>query len=243
MGRLSWQPATVTDAFAETPQVRTLELDVTGWTGHLPGQHVDVRLTADDGYQAARSYSIASAPEEKGPRLTVERIDAGEVSPYLVDELRTGDRIEVRGPIGGFFVWHAGLGGPVLLLAGGAGIVPLAAMLRHRVASGSDAAVRLIYSSRSLGEVIYREELDRLATHEGVDVVHTLTREQPAGWRGFGRRVDRELLAEAAWPASSSPLTYVCGPTAFVEKVAGSLVQLGYDPRTIRTERFGPTGR
>lgn len=244
MGRLSWRPATVTDAFAETPRVRTLSLDVDGWDGHRPGQHVDLRVTADDGYQAGRSYSIASAPEDDGLRLTVERIDDGEVSPYLVDTLAPGDRFEIRGPIGGYFVWDAALGGPLLLVAGGSGVVPLAAMLRHRVATASDVPVRLLYSSRSWDDVIYRDELDRLAaTADGVEVVHTLTRSQPQGWTGYRRRVDGELLAEVAWPPTDSPLTYVCGPTQFVETVARSLLQQGYDPGRIRTERFGPTGR
>jgi ferredoxin-NADP reductase len=233
----------VAGAWLETPRARTLELDVPDWPGHRPGQHVDVRLTAEDGYQAVRSYSIASAPEEDGLRLTVERIEDGEVSPYLVDELRAGDRFEVRGPIGGYFVWHAGLGGALLLVAGGSGIVPLAAMLRHRVATGSDVPVRLIYSSRSLDDVIYREDLARLGAHSGVEVVHTLTRERPAGWTGYARRIDRQLLAEQGWPVEAAPLAYVCGPTQFVETVAGSLLQLGYDPARIRTERFGPTGR
>jgi ferredoxin-NADP reductase len=243
LGRLRWQPAVVAGAVVETPRARTLELDVAGWTGHLAGQHVDVRLTAEDGYQALRSYSIASAPEDGALRLTVERIDDGEVSPYLVDEARPGDQLEIRGPIGGYFVWHARLGGPLLLVAGGSGVVPLAAMLRHRVASGSDVPVRLVYSSRSAEEVIYRDELARLAERDGVDVVHTLTRAQPPGWTGYGRRVDRELLDEIAWPVDASPLSYVCGPASFVEAVARSLLELGYDAARIRTERFGPTGR
>ena len=240
---MTWRPAVVAATRTETPRVRTLVLDVGGWPGHQAGQHVDLRVTAEDGYQALRSYSIASAPEEHELRLTVERIDQGEVSPYLVDEARPGDHLEVRGPIGRYFVWHTGLGGPLLLVAGGSGVVPLAAMLRHRLASGSDAPVRLVYSSRSLEEVIYRDELDRVGTSDGIDVVHTLTREQPSDWKGHRGRVDAELLAEEAWPAASSALSYVCGPTQFVETVARSLLQLGYDPGRIRTERFGPTGR
>lgn len=226
----------------ETPRVRTLTLDVADWAGHRAGQHVDLRLTAEDGYQAVRSYSIASAPEDAALRVTVERIDGGEVSPYLVDEARVGDAVEVRGPIGGYFVWHAELGGPLLLVAGGSGVVPLAAMVRHRVASGSDIPVRLIYSSRSLDDVIYHDELERLAGGDGIDVVHTLTRTQPPGWTGYGRRIDATVLAEQAWPAASAPLSYVCGPTRFVESVARSLQALGYPPARIRTERFGPTG-
>ena len=240
--RLSWQPATVTDAVAETPRVRTLVLDVEGWPGHRAGQHVDVRLTADDGYQAARSYSIGSAPEDGEVRLTVERIDDGEVSPYLVDQLAPGDRFEVRGPIGGYFVWGAPLGGPLLLVGGGSGIVPLVAILRHRVAIGSDVPVRLLCSFRTIDDVIYRDQLDRLAASDGVVVVQTLTRRQPPGWSGYDRRVDPELLAEVGWPPEASPLTYVCGPTQFVETVAGSLLRLGHEPSRIRTERFGPSG-
>ena len=239
---MTWQPAAVAGAMVETRRVRTLTLDVADWGGHRPGQHVDLRLTAEDGYQTVRSYSIASAPEDAALRVTVERIDDGEVSPYLVDEARVGDAVEVRGPIGGYFVWHAELGGPLLLVAGGSGVVPLAAMLRHRVASGSDVPVRMLYSSRSLDDVIYRDELDRLAGHDGVDVVHTLTRDQPPGWTGYRRRVDATLLAEQAWPAASTPLAYVCGPTRFVESAARSLQELGYAPARVRTERFGPTG-
>ncbi len=227
----------------ETARVRTLVLSVPSWPGHLAGQHVDVRLTADDGYQAVRSYSVASAPDETELRITVERVDGGEVSPYLVDEARPGDWLEVRGPIGRYFVWEPALGGPLLLVAGGSGIVPLAAMLRHRGATGSDVAVRLILSSRTWDDVIYRDDLARLADTAGVEVIHTLTREQPAGWTGYRQRVDSTLLAEAAWPPASNPISYVCGPTGFVETVAASLLELGYDPARIRTERFGPTGR
>ena len=243
LGRLSWRPAVVTEVVPETPRVRTLVLDVPQWAPHRPGQHVDVRLTAADGYQAVRSYSIASAPEEGVLKLTVERIDDGEVSPYLVDEVRPGDQFEARGPIGGYFVWDASLGGPILLVAGGSGVVPLAAMVRHRVASGSDVGVRLIYSSRSLEDIIYREELDRLSALPGVDVVHTLTRRQPPGWTGYSRRVDRALLVEESWPPASRPINYVCGPTRFVETVAAALLAAGHPADTIRTERFGPTGR
>ncbi len=241
--RLSWRPAVVASVTPETPRVHTLALDVDGWPGHQAGQHVDIRLTADDGYQAVRSYSIASTPEDAGVRVTVERIDDGEVSPYLVDEAHPGDAFEVRGPIGGYFVWHAGLGGPLLLVAGGSGVVPLAAMLRHRVAVGVDVPVRLVYSTRSLDDVIYGDELDSLATNNGVDVIHTLTRTQPTGWTGYSRRVDRALLAETAWPAADRPLTYVCGSTQFVETVSRALVELDHDPARIRTERFGPSGR
>jgi ferredoxin-NADP reductase len=217
-------------------------LDCPQWPGHLAGQHVDVRLTAEDGYQAERSYSIASAPEDDHLVLTVERLEDGEVSPYLVDELRVGDQLELRGPIGGYFVWEEPLGGPLLLLAGGSGIVPLRAMLRHRAAAGSAVPVRLLYSSRSLEEVIYHDELGRLTASAGVDVLLTLTREWPEGWPGYRRRIDGELLAEVSWPAGERPLTYVCGPTPFVETAANGLVELGQDADRIRTERFGPTG-
>jgi ferredoxin-NADP reductase len=223
----------------ETPRVRTIVLDVPDWPGHWAGQHLDVRLTAEDGYQAAREYSIASARGEP-VAITVERLDDGEVSPYLTLELRVGDAVEVRGPVGGYFVWEPEDGGPLLLVAGGSGIVPLRAMLRQRRRSGSDVPVRLLYSSRSLEDVIYRAELDEPA--DGVEVIHTLTRAQPAEWTGYSRRVDAALLAEVAWPAEDDPLTYVCGPTSFVETVAAGLVELGYTPERVKTERFGATG-
>jgi ferredoxin-NADP reductase len=222
--------------------VRSIVLAAPDWAGHRAGQHVDIRLTAEDGYQAQRSYSIASAPEDEQLVLTIERLDDGEVSPYLVDELRPGDQIELRGPIGGYFVWEAAFGGPLLLLAGGSGVVPLRCMLRHRAAAGSDAPARLLYSARALREVIYRDELERLAAGDGVDVRFTLTRERPEDWTGYARRIDAELLGEVAWPPDEQPLTYVCGPTAFVETAANALVALGHDAGRIRTERFGPTG-
>jgi ferredoxin-NADP reductase len=228
----------------ETPTVRSIVLEVPEWPGHLPGQHVDVRLTAPDGYQAQRSYSIASPPED-GSRiqLTVERLPDGEVSQYLVEELRTGDRLELRGPIGGYFAWEAGMGGPLLLVAGGSGVVPLMAMLRHRAVVKSTVPTRLLYSSRSLPDVIYREELHRLAeAGGGPEVVHTLTRARPAEWRGYSRRIDAQMLTEVAWPPREQPVAYVCGPTPLVESVAGTLVDLGHDPGHIKTERFGPTG-
>jgi len=218
-------------------------LDVPGWTGHRAGQHVDIRLTAEDGYQAQRSYSIASAPGDGRLDLTVERIEDGEVSPYLVDDLLPGDRFELRGPIGGYFVWEDEPGGPVLLLAGGSGIAPLMSMLRHRAATASEVPTRLLYSSRALGDVIYREELDRLAADgAGFEISLTLTRAQPPGWEGYERRIDDELLAEVAWPATERPLAFVCGPTTFVEVAASALSRLGYEPARIKTERFGPTG-
>jgi ferredoxin-NADP reductase len=239
LGRLSWRVGDVAEVVEETVRVRTIVFDVPDWPGHRAGQHIDVRLTAEDGYQAAREYSIASAPGEP-VAVTVERLDDGEVSPYLTQELRVGDAIELRGPVGGYFVWSPEDGGPLLLVAGGSGIVPLRAMLRHRRRSGSDVPVRLLYSSRSLDDVIYRAELDEPT--EGVEVVHALTREQPAAWTGYSRRVDAALLAEVAWSVGEDPLTYVCGPTSFVETVAGGLVELGYPPRRVKTERFGATG-
>jgi ferredoxin-NADP reductase len=232
----------VAGTVVETPRVRTLVLDAPGWSGHRAGQHLDVRLTADDGYQAQRSYSIASAPEN-GLELTVERLDDGEVSPYLVDEAQEGDRLEIRGPIGGYFVWDASDPTPLLLVGGGSGVVPLMAMVRHRAAAEGTAPARLVYSSRALEDVIYREELDDLAGRgDGFEVVHTLTREQPPGWAGYSRRIDPELLGEVAWPAAERPRVYVCGSTRFVDAAADGLIEIGYDPSWIRTERFGATG-
>jgi ferredoxin-NADP reductase len=234
--------ANVVELVDETAEARSIVLDLDDWTGHRAGQHVDVRLTAEDGYQAQRSYSIASAPEDAHLVLTVERLENGEVSPYLVDELRPGDELELRGPIGGYFVWEEPLGGPLLLLAGGSGIVPLRAMLRHRAAVESTVPVRLLYSARTLDDVIYREELAHEAAGGGADIRLTLTRTQPEGWSGYRRRIDRELLEEVAWPPEEHPLVYVCGPTAFVEVAASTLVDLGHDAGRIKTERFGPTG-
>jgi ferredoxin-NADP reductase len=217
---------------------------VPGWPGHVPGQHVDVRLTAPDGYQAQRSYSIASAPDVPDQvAITVERIADGEVSPFLVDELAEGDQLEFRGPIGGYFVWHVGIAGPLLLVAGGSGICPLMAMLRHRAARGSRVPTRLLFSCRSLEDVIYREELEHLAGRkDGLELFHTLTREQPPGWSGYARRIDREMLAEVTWVPEQRPLAMVCGPTPLVEAVAQALVELGNPPDRVKTERFGPTG-
>ena len=226
----------------ETARTKSIALDLERWPGHRAGQHVDVRLTAEDGYQAQRSYSIASAPEDDNLVLTVERLDDGEVSPYLTDELRPGDRLELRGPIGGYFVWEAAFDGPLLLVAGGSGVVPFRSILRHHRAIGSTVPVRLLYSARSLGEVIYRRELNGLAADGAVAVRYTLTREHPPGWQGYRRRIDQELLGDVAWQASERALAYVCGPTAFVETAASALVALGYEPRRIRTERFGPSG-
>lgn len=227
----------------ETAKVRSIVLEVPGWPGHRAGQHVDVRLTAEDGYQAQRSYSIASAPEDRHLSLTVEGLPDGEVSSYLVGELRAGDRLELRGPVGGYFVWEAAMGGPVLLVAGGSGVVPLMSMLRHRQASGATVGTRLVYSSRSWEDVIYRDELERLvAAADGPEIFHTLTRSQPPGWTGYTRRVDGAMLAETGWPVSGMPSAFVCGPTPFVESVAAALVLLGYPATSVKTERFGPTG-
>jgi ferredoxin-NADP reductase len=243
LGRLSWRLAKVAEVRPETPRVVTIALDVPGWDGHLPGQHLDVRLTAEDGYQAERSYSIASAPDAARVELAVERLDDGEVSPYLAGELRQGDQLELRGPVGGYFVWEPSRGGPLLLIAGGSGVVPLMAMLRHRAASGSQVPARLLFSSRSLDEVIFREELERLeADDDGLTVTHTLTRAQPPGWAGYARRIDAVMLEEVGWRPGERPLAFVCGPTRLVEAVAGDLVALGHDPHRVRTERFGPTG-
>jgi len=271
LGRLSWRLATVAEVRRETPRVVSLALEVPGWDGHLAGQHVDVRLTAEDGYQAERAYSIASAPdgarggpgdrqggppEDRGgpgdPRggppvsrveLAVERLDDGEVSPYLAGELRKGDQLELRGPVGGYFVWEPDRGGPLLLVAGGSGVVPLMAMLRRRAAAASDVPVRLLYSARTLEDVIFREELAELeAAGDGLTVTYALTRAQPAGWAGYARRVDAVMLEEVGWRPGERPLAYVCGPTRLVEAVAGHLVALGHDPSRVKTERFGPTG-
>jgi ferredoxin-NADP reductase len=242
LGRLTWRLAEVAEIVPETARAATLVLDVDGWPGHRAGQHVDVRLTAEDGYQAQRSYSIASAPGEPHVRLTVERLDDGEVSPYLVGELRAGDMIEIRGPVGGYFVWEPGEGQPVLLVAGGSGVVPLAAMLRGRLETGDRTPMKLLYSSRAPEDVIYAAELDQLDGLDGVDVIHTYTRAQPDGWAGYARRIDEAMLAAVAPPASQGALAYVCGPTRLVESVADGLLAVGYDPAAVRTERFGPTG-
>jgi ferredoxin-NADP reductase len=247
---IAWQLATVADIVTETPRAKTLVLDIPGWPGHRAGQHVDVRLTADDGYQSERSYSIASPPEDARIALTVERLDDGEVSPYLTDVLHVGDRLELRGPIGGYFVWDVTLSGPLLLVAGGSGIVPLMAMLRHRAAAFLNADVRtkhsvparLLYSSRRWDDVFYRQELARLAQDdETLEVSLTFTREPPPGWTGFQRRIDAMMLAEVAWPPAERPHVFACGPTSLVEAAATALVGLGHDPALVKTERFGPS--
>ena len=240
---LTWQFCDVAELVAETPRVTTLVLDAPDWPGHLAGQHVDIRLTAEDGYQAQRSYSIASAPDEGRLALTVERLADGEVSPYLTDVLVVGDKLELRGPIGGYFVWEASEGGPVLLLGGGSGVVPLMAMIRHRRAAGSEASMRLLYSAKRANDLIYRDELEELARRvDGFEAFFTLTREQPDGWQGFGRRIDAEMLEAVGPPPAAAPRVFVCGPTGFVEQAADLLVALGHAPAAIRAERFGPTG-
>jgi ferredoxin-NADP reductase len=245
--QLKWQLGTVVEIRPETPTVKSLILDVPDWTTHLAGQHVDVRLTAEDGYQAQRSYSIASPPESRYLMLTVERLEDGEVSPYLTDDLRVGDRIELRGPIGGYFVWNPRDrktdSSPLFLVAGGSGIVPLMAMIRDRANSQNRAPAKLLYSSHSYDDVIYRDELDRIsAADPSLRVIHTLTRRQPPHWTSYERRIDQAMLAETAWQPAEKPIAFTSGPTALVETVANHLLGLGYKPESIKTERFGPTG-
>jgi len=241
--RLTWAIAEVVHLIDETPRVRSLTLDVPDWPGHLPGQHIDVRLTAEDGYQAGRQYSITTPTDGSRVAITVERLDDGEVSPYLTDVLEVGDSVELRGPIGGYFGWEPSRGGPLQLVAGGSGIAPLMAMLRARLQAGSDVPVRMLLSWRSGEDVIYADELNAVARDAtGIEITHTFTRSAPDGWRGRTRRLDREALAELAWAPSERPLAYVCGPTGLVEAVASALVDLGHDPARVLTERFGPTG-
>lgn len=244
MALIEWQIATVESIRPETAEVKTFGFALPHWTRHRAGQHYDVRLTAEDGYQAQRSYSIGSAPErENSVELTVEKIADGEVSSYLHDVVRVGDKVELRGPIGGYFVWSEAQGGPLLLIAGGSGVVPLMAMLRHRAAAGSRVPARLLYSARSADDLIYRQELDALAGDgTGLEVIYTLTRAQPAGWTGYTRRIDAAMLATVAGPLGREPLVFVCGPTPMVESAANGLVEIGIPVARIRTERFGPTG-
>jgi ferredoxin-NADP reductase len=232
----------VVDLVDESTHVRSIVLELPDWAGHRAGQHVDVRLTAEDGYQAQRSYSIASSPEDGQVVLTVEVLDDGEVSPYLAGELQVGDQLELRGPIGGYFVWTADLGGPVQLFAGGSGVVPFRAMLRHRAAANGGVPIKMLYSARRLDDVIYRDELAHLAASDETDIRFTLTREWPERWSGYRRRVDREMVEQVAWSPEDRPLVYVCGPNGFVEAVADAMVELGHDQASIRTERFGPSG-
>jgi ferredoxin-NADP reductase len=241
--RLPWRTVEVREVITETPRVRSLVLDVPGWPGHRAGQHVDVRLTAEDGYQAQRSYSIASAPEAAHVMLTVEQIEEGEVSPYLAMDAQRGDKFELRGPIGGYFAWTTALDGPLFLVAGGSGIVPLMAMLRHRALASHHAPALLLYSSRTAEDIIYRDELNRLAARgDGLTVAHTLTRGHPPGWTGGTRRIDRDMLVSAGIPPSATPRIYICGPTPLVESAAATLLDLGHAADRIKTERFGPTG-
>ena len=241
---IEWQIASVRDIKPETAKVKTFTLTLPAWMRHHAGQHYDIRLTAEDGYQAQRSYSIASAPERDGEiDLTIERIEDGEVSTYLHDVLVPGDRIEVRGPIGGYFVWEAGMDEPLLLIAGGSGVVPLMSMLRHRAAVGGKNPTALLYSSRSIEDIIYYQELEKLsATNGGLQIFHTLTRSQPADWNGYARRIDQAMLKEVAQLLGRSVQVYICGPTLLVEAAANALVKIGVDSNQIRTERFGPTG-
>lgn len=241
---IEWQIATVKAVKQETPKVKSFTLQLPNWMPHRAGQHYDIRLTAPDGYQAQRSYSVASEPERAGEvDLTVERLADGEVSTYLHDVLVPGDLVEVRGPIGGYFVWEARMNGPLLLVAGGSGVVPLMAMIRHRVAAGSKIPTRLLYSSRTPEDVIYFDELERLrATQNGLEIFHTFTRSQPPNWTGYARRIDNVMLKEMAGPLGQSAQTFVCGPTLLVEAVANGLVQVGIRPDRIKTERFGPSG-
>jgi ferredoxin-NADP reductase len=240
---LRWQAATVVVNDRETDSARTLTLDVPEWPGHRAGQHVDVRLTAEDGYQAQRSYSIASPPEDPTLAITIERLDDGEVSPYLTDDVQAGDAFELRGPIGGWFTWQASDGGPLMLVGGGSGLVPLMSMIRHRAAASSDAPTRLLVSARKLDALIYAGELEsRAQAGDGLETFITLTRSQPDGWTGLSGRVDAEMLQSTGFGPDERPRVFVCGPTPFVESVSESLVALGHDPGRIKTERFGPSG-
>jgi ferredoxin-NADP reductase len=241
---LNWQIASVANIKPETASVKTFTLKLPAWMRHRAGQHYDIRLTAEDGYQTQRSYSIASEPEREGELdITVERIDDGEVSTYLHDVVIPGDRVEVRGPIGGYFIWEASMIDPLLLIAGGSGVVPLMSMLRHRAASGANNPTALLYSSRNFEDVIYYNELDRLSgANGGPRVFHTLTRSQPADWKGYARRIDETMLREVAGPLGKAEQVFICGPTLMVESAANALVKIGIDSNRIRTERFGPTG-
>lgn len=240
-GRLIWQLGDVVEVIDETPRTRSIVLAFRDWTGHRPGQHVEVRPTAASRRRAQRSYSIASAPEDGYVVLTVERLPDGELSPYLLDELRVGDQLEVRGPLGGYFIWEASIGGPLLLVAGGTGVVPFRSMLRHRAAAGSDVDVRLLYSAPSHEEIVYREELMHFAAYDEIDVRFALTRSWPEGWQGHRGRVDEHTLLDVSWPVDDRPLCFVCGPANFVDNVANALVALGHAPARVKMERFGPT--
>lgn len=233
-----WLPARVAAVEPATPRARILRLDVPGWPGNLPGQHLDLRLTAEDGYQAVRSYSIASFGPGELVELAVDEVPDGEVSPYLVRDVRAGDEFEVKGPLGGYFVWHDDDAAPVQLVAGGSGIVPLLSMVRARAASSSAAPFRLLYSVRSPADAIYREEIERVDA-DGIQVSWVYTRSGPPGWTGRVGRITLEDLRARTLPPAATPAVFVCGPTAFVEAAASALVQLGHDPARVRTERFG----
>jgi ferredoxin-NADP reductase len=238
-----WRVARLAEARDETATARTLGLDVSGWPGHLPGQHVDVRLTAADGYSTQRSYSIASAPDGERVELTVQRVPDGEVSPYLTEVYSVGDPVEIRGPIGGWFVWRDSDPAPVLLVAGGSGVVPLMAMVRARSACGSRVPFRLIYSVRTPNDGYYTDELRRSVRDDtGLDLSYVYTRRAPDGWRAPLGRITAETLDSHGWPPTLTPACFVCGPTGFVEAVADILVALGHDPGRVKTERFGPSG-
>jgi ferredoxin-NADP reductase len=239
---VSWRVATVVESHDETPTARTLGLHIPTWPGHLAGQHVDIRLTAPDGYSATRSYSIASAPAGERIDVTVEELSDGEVSPYLTRTVSVGDRLEVRGPVGGWFVWRPEQTEPVQLIAGGSGIAPLMCMLRAGTQAGGTAPMRLLYSVRGPESVFYRSDLSQVAGGAAVDVTYAYSRVTPAGWTRPAGRVDADLLDEVAWPASRAPSCYVCGPTGFVETISDLLVAAGHEPARIRTERFGPSG-
>jgi ferredoxin-NADP reductase len=243
LGRLTWQAAQVLAVWDESATARTLVLDVPCWRGHLPGQHVDVRLTAEYGYSTQRSYSIASAPDGTRVELTVQRLDDGEVSPYLTQVLGPGDPLELRGPIGGWFVWSGGQTDPVLLLAGGSGIVPFMAMIRTRIARGATTPMRLVYSTRAPETLLYREERHRLGGQDPTLRLHVAyTRRAPAGWEGPVGRLDAAQLTALGWPPADRPACFVCGPTGYVEAIANLLIDQGHDPQRIKTERFGPSG-
>jgi len=242
---LEWQIATVKSITPETAKVKSFTFELPSWMRHRAGQHYDLRLTAADGYRAQRSYSIASAPEREGQLdLTIERVEDGEVSTFMHETVMTGDRIELRGPIGGYFVWDAAADrAPLLLVAGGSGVVPMMSMLRHRAAAKATSPARLLFSSRSSEEVIYRAELDALAAkRDGLEVFHTLTRSQPAGWTGYARRIDDAMLREVSGPIAKDARVFICGPTALVEAAADALEGIGIPANRIKTERFGPTG-
>jgi ferredoxin-NADP reductase len=242
LGRLTWRVSTVTSVRDETATARTIALNVPGWPGHLAGQHVDVRLTAADGYSAQRSYSIASAPDGDRLELTVQRLADGEVSPYLTDVLAAGDPLELRGPIGGWFVWEPAPA-PVLLVAGGSGVVPLMAMIRARADTGTGSPFRLVYSVRGPDDALYAAELaERQRGDDGLHVAYVYTRTTPPGWPVPPGRIGPGALPAPGWTPDRDPAVFVCGPTGFVEAAANVLVNAGHDPRAVKTERFGPSG-